>query len=69
MRQVRQYGLASDDFPILMAIGALETYLSVHRNAGFEDSMLDDIATLLVERASLSSKPWVVASSTFLMAG
>ncbi|WP_212436837.1 nitroreductase family protein [Bradyrhizobium ottawaense] len=50
MRYVRRYGINSNDMPVQMAIGALQTYLAAHRAAGITDPMLDDIETFLIDR-------------------
>ncbi|WP_293394364.1 nitroreductase family protein [Nevskia sp.] len=57
MRQIRWYGIESNDMPIRMATGALETYLAIHRTAGIDDPLLDDIHSFLKERTSVSAAP------------
>lgn len=56
MKQVRWYGIGSDEMPIRMAVGALNTYLTVHRAAGINDPILDEITSFLKERSSASQK-------------
>lgn len=55
MRQVRSYGIRSDELPVTMAIGALTTYRDVHRAKGLGDPILDEIDAFLADRARASA--------------
>ncbi|MCB5425826.1 nitroreductase family protein [Altererythrobacter sp. CC-YST694] len=55
MRMVRSYGIGSDEIPVTMAVGALETYLQRHRDLGLADPLLDAIEAFLAERKAASA--------------
>lgn len=55
MKAARRYGIGSNDLPILMATGALQDYLALHRNAGLSDPLLDSIDAFLTDRATASA--------------
>lgn len=57
MRDVRRLGMASTELPVLMAVGVLQTYLRVHREAGVSDPLLDSVEALLAERSALTVQP------------
>lgn len=56
MSMAKAYGLASNDLPILMTVGALEAYVETHRTLGLDDRFLNEVDAFLAERRIVSDE-------------